>query len=811
MKTFWQDVRYGLRMLGKNPGFSALAVLTLALGIAANSTIFSWINSTLLNPIPGIRDTSDMVTIMRGERSEHPTPPFSYLDYVDLRDNSKSFAGLIGYHDDYVAITGSGRPERFYAALTSANYFDVLGLRPALGRTFLPLEENRRDATVVVIGYDVWKNRFAGDRNIVGKTIQINLHPYTIIGVAPRGFQGCKSGLRTEIWFPLGMDPLVWGSHRPDNRGSLWLNVLGRLRPGVDHRQVESELNSLMQGIVAQYPNLHQGPNQITTDPLWRSPFGANVYMAATLPILLGLASVLLLLACANVANLMLVRSVGRRREIALRLSMGASRWRIFRQLLVESLMMALTAGGVAMLLTSWTAGTFGAFFPPTNLPLSLNGRMDRTVLLVTALISVVTAVVSGVLPALRTSSLSPVAVLKEEALNTTGGQRRSRLSSGLVAAQIALSFLLLICAGLFVRSLQNARNLDAGFDPNHVFVATYDLEPMGYSRAKGIEFHQQVLGQIRQLPGVESATLADFSPLSFTLHSQDVQMEGYVPQPRESMEIDRGVVGPKYLETMKTPLLDGRDFNEQDRDGTQLVAIVNQALVDRYWTGQNAIGKRIHVGGNWFTVVGVAGNAKYRRLVYDPAPMVYLPLQQWYQEDVIVHVRATGDPMALRSAIEKKIHSSNPDLPIFNETTMLTSMQLGNVFERVAVAFAGSFGILSLVLAAVGIYGVVAYTTKQRTREIGIRIALGAQRGDILRQILGQGLTLMAVGLGIGITVSYALTRFLRGMLFGVGTTDALTFLTVGLLLCMVTLAACYIPARRATKTAPMVALRYE
>jgi predicted permease len=431
--------------------------------------------------------------------------------------------------------------------------------------------------------------------------------------------------------------------------------------------------------------------------------------------------------------------------------------------------------------------------------------------LLVTALISVVTAVIAGVLPALRTSSLSPVTVLKEEAISTSGGLHRSRLSSGLVIVQISLSFLLLICAGLFVRSMQNARNFDAGFDPNHVFVATYDLSPMGYSREKGIEFHKQVLAALRTIPGIESATIAEFSPLSFTVHTDEVQVEGYVPQPRESMEIDRGKVGPRYLETLRTPLLAGRDFTDQDNDGAQLVAMVNQAFVDRYWPGQDAIGRRVQSGGRWFTVVGVAANAKYRRLVYDPAPMVYFPLFQWYEDDAIIQVRAVGEPMALRAAVEKKVHTLNPDLPLFNETTMLVSMQMGSIFERVAVAFAGSFGVLSLVLAAVGIYGVVAYTTKQRTREIGIRIALGAQRRDILREVLGQGVTLMAIGLAVGIGVSYALTRFLHGLLFGVGATDALTFLTVGFLLSLVTLAACFIPARRATKTEPMVALRYE
>jgi predicted permease len=812
MQTLLRDIRYALRQLRRNPGFTALAVITLALGIAANSTIFSWINSTLLNPIPGITHTSDLVTVMRGERSEHPTPPFSYMDYADLRGSTRSFSGLIGYHDDYMSITGSGKPERIYGALTSANYFEVLGVRPILGRTLLSSASNERKGTAeAVLGYDLWQNHFAGDPAIVGKTIEINLHPYTIIGVAPQGFQGCKSGLRADIWIPLGMDQQIWGSTRINYRDELWLNVLGKLRPGVDHRQAESEMNVLMQGIVARYPDAHQGPNQISTDPLWRSPFGANVYLYGTLPTLLALAAVLLLLACANVANLLLVRSVARRREFAIRLSIGASRWRLVRQLLVENLMVALAGGAVALLFTVWTARSLAFFLPPTTLPLVLNGHVDITVLLATMLVSILTAVASGIIPALRASSLSPVSVLKDEALNTSGGLHRSRLSSGLVVAQVALSLLLLTCAGLFVRSLQIAQRSDPGFDPNHVYLTSFDLDPMGYSKVKGIEFDRQLLTRIRALPGVQSATLGDFSPLSFTIHSDFVQPEGYVPHLHESMEVDRGIVGTGYLQTLRTALLTGRDFTDQDNDSAPPVAIVNQALMNRYWPGQSAIGKRIQVAGGWCTVVGVAANGKYRRLVYDAAPLVLMPLAQRYESEVILHVRTAGEPQAIASAVDGTIHDLNSDLPLFNATTLKANMQMGNVFERIEVAFAGSFGLLALILAAVGIYGVVAYTTKQRTHEIGIRIALGAAKTDVFRQVLGQGLRLTLAGLAVGLAVSLVLTRFLRGLLFGVGATDWLTYASVAAVLCVVALAACYAPARRAASIEPMQALRTE
>jgi predicted permease len=804
MIALFRDLRHALRQLRKSPGFALTAVLTLALGIGACSTIFSWIDSTLLDPIPGASHTGNMVTVLRGERSAQPPPPLSYPDYVDLRDSATTLSGLIAHHEDFMAITGNGQPERMMGVLASSNYFSVLGVHPILGTTFsVPQSNERLGAPEVVIGYDLWQHRFAGDPAIVGKAIQVNRLNYTIVGVAPRGFEGCISGLRAQIWLPLGID------HRIDDRGRSWLNVLGVLRPGVDRQQAQNELNLLMRGIAERYPDSHRGDNRLSLDPLWRSPFGANIYLSEVLPILLALAGVLLLLACANVADLLLVRSVSRRREFAIRLSMGASRWQLVRQLMAENLFLALIAGALAATITVWSAHLLGSFLPTITLPLDINGHVNGAVLLATLLVAAFTAVLAGAAPAIRASALSPVSVLKDETLTTSGGSAKSRLASGLAAAQIALSLILLACAGLFVRSLLNAESANPGYDPDHVYLVSYDLAPMGYSDTKAVEFDRQVLERVKALPGVESATLADFSPLSFTIGSDGVMPEGYVPHPHESVIADTGRVGPGYLHTLRTPLVAGREFTGGDKVATQPVAIVNKAFVDRYWPGQQAIGKRVLLDGQWLTVVGEMVNAKYRGLIYVPPPLVLAPLMQHSSSEVILHVRVNGDPAAFDSVIEGTIHSLNADLPLFDVSTLRQNMVMGGVFQRIASVFVGTFGLLAMLLSAVGVYGVVAYTTKQRTHEIGIRMALGAAKADVFKQVLQQGLRLALIGLLAGFAAALVVTRFLRGMLYGVGAADWLTFAMVGVALCATALIACFVPARRAASVEPAEALR--
>jgi predicted permease len=813
MTSFLQDVRYSLRMIAKAPGFAAIAILTLALGIGANTTIFSWINSTLLNPVPGLASPSEIVALTLSKPGDNPFP-LTYPDLEAMRDGQQSFTGITACNFAQMSLTGKGKPERVWGMVVSANYFDVLGVRPILGRGFLPVEDEKPGgAPVAVISYRLWQTHFGANPDIVGQAIEINQHPYTIVGVTPAVFQGSQTGVRTEIWVPIMMEAQLnpLGDLLHDHH-QFWLFAFGRLKPGVVLEQAQEEMTLRLKREVKNYPEEHKGHDSATVYPLWRNPFGLNYFLSTLLPVLMTIAGLVLLLACANVANLMLVRSVGRRREIAIRMSLGASRWRLVRQLLVESLMLALAGGAVALLITFWTAGTLMKFMPTTDFPISLIVRADRTVLLATMVISVLTGVIFGILPALRTSGVAPVAVLKEDTGSASGGQRKARLASGLVVAQISLSLLLLICAGLFIRSFMSAQQINLGFNPHNVLIASYDLFTAGYSDEKGAEFDRQLVAKLEALPGMQSVALSSRVP-GFAQGSTSVKPEGYVSPANESMETQVAIITSNYFQTMQIPIVKGRDFTLQDTKSSQRAVIVSEAFVNRYWPHQEVLGKQLYsdLPKEWFTVVGVARDSKMTGLNEKPTPFVYLPLYQVYRATMIINARVTGDPLTFGKTVEKTIHELNADLVVFEVTTLELSEQIASFPQRIAGTFVGAFGLLALVLAAVGIYGVTAYTTRQRTHEIGIRLALGASKDDILRLVLGHGLRLTFVGVGLGLAASFALTRFLGSMLLGVTSTDALTFSSVAILLCAVALLACFIPARRAMRVDPMVALRYE
>jgi predicted permease len=809
LEQLGRDVRYALRQLRKSPGFSITATAMLAVAICANSTVFSWIDGTMLRPIPGARDTGDLVSLQRGERNFSPTPPFSYLDYRDLREHNHTFAGILAYHHDWITLTGGAQPERAYIANVSANYFDVLGIKPLLGRFFLAEEETRPDAVPnVVLSYSLWKTRYAEDPAIVGKSIEIARHPVTVIGVAPEGVVGAMPGIREDLWVtldPLGTD--VWRmTHR--SGGAVWLNVIGRLRPGVSRDQAAQDLDTLMHHIVAAYPDDHLGDNRITLDPMWRSPFGANGYMAATLPILLAFAAVVLLLTCANVATLTLVRFVSRRRELAIRQSLGANRMQLVRQMVLEGAILSTGAGVVALVLTSWTSKTFAWFFPANAIPTVLNGTMDYKVVLGIAASSLLAGLLCSAFPAWRSSHAPANEVLKAESASVSGGSRNRRLLSGLVVAQIALSLPLLLCSGLFLRTLRNLAGANPGFVQDHILTASVGLNIAGYSHDEEQVIRHKILDRVSALPGVKVVSFTDWIPMTLSHKGEDAYPEGYVPHPHESLQVYHAEVGPRYFESLDIPILEGREFTTDDDEKAPRVLIVDQTAARHYWPGQDPLGKKLRVWGSPFTVVGVAKNSTHMLMNESPEPMVYMSFFQVGYE-TIVQVKTEGNPADLAPAVENAIHEIDTRLPVFDVRPMRESTQMASIFAVIQSALAGMFALIGLVLAITGIYGVVAYRTQMRTHEIGVRMALGASRVDVLRLVLLQGLWLTGIGLALGLAFALGLTRIIVRLLYGIGANDPVTVVSVAMLLGAMSLLACYLPAHRAMRRNPVTAIR--
>src|SRR6201995_76187 len=673
LEQLGRDFRYALRQLRKSPGFAITATAMLAVAICANSTVFSWIDGTMLRPIPGARDTGDLLSLQRGERNFSPTPPFSYIDYRDLRERNHTFTGILAYHNDWIALTGGAQPDRVYIANVSANYFDVLGIKPALGRFFLP-EEEARAVPNVVLGYALWKTRYGKDPAIVGKSIEVARHPVTVIGVAPEGFVGAAPGLRDDLWVtldPLGND--VW---RMTHRDSDWLIVIGRLRPGVSRGQAAQDLDTVMHNIVAAFPDDHLGDNRITLDPMWRSPFGANGYMATTLPILLAFAAVVLLLTCANVATLTLVRFVSRRRELAIRQSLGANRFQLIRQMVMEGVVLSIVAGAVALVLTSWTSKTFAWFFPANSAPLVLNGSMDHKVVIGIAVSSLLAGLLCGALPAWRSSHAPAIEVLKAESAGISGGSRNRKLLSGLVVAQIALTLPLLICSGLFLRTLRNVASANPGFEQDHILTASVGLNIVGYSDDEVQLIRRKILDRVSVLPGVKVASLTDWIPMTLIQKRNDAYPEGYVPHPHESLLVENAEVGPRYFESLHIPILEGREFTPEDDERAPEVLIVDQTAARRYWPGQDPLGKRLTVGASILTVVGVARNSTHTFVNESPEPMVYMSFFQAGYE-TMVQVETEGNPVDLAPAVQNAIPEIDTRLPVFDVRSMRESTQM--------------------------------------------------------------------------------------------------------------------------------------
>ncbi|MFP5265506.1 MAG: ABC transporter permease [Blastocatellia bacterium] len=811
MEALLKDFRYGTRMLMKNRGFTAVAVLSLALGIGANSTIFGWVRGVLFRPFPGVSE-SDRMVVFAGTSPAGSYTSTSYPDYVDLAGNNKVLDGFIVFDMTPMSLNIGGEAQRVYGAVVSGNYFGVLGVNAAIGRTFLP-EEDKTPNThpVAVISHGLWRRVFGSDPDVAGKTVTLNGHPFTVVGVAPESFTGTFVGLSIDLWVPMmAHEQVVPGGNHTASRGDHWLQAMGRLKPGVSIEQAQTELDTIARQLAQEYPRTNEGRGAALF-PLWKSPWGATVVLRPVLFVLMAVVGLVLLIACANVANLLLARAVGRRREIAIRLSMGASRGRLIRQLLTESLLLALAGGAGGLLIAYWGSGLLMAIVPPMNIPVKLFLGVDGGVLWFTFAISVLTGVIFGLAPALQASNPNLVAALKDETAKSSGGRGKARLRDALVIAQVALSLVLLIGAGLFIQSLQRGQTISPGFNTQNVLVAGLDLFSTGYGKEKGESLQQQLLQRVEALPGVQSAAIARRVPLALAGSSSTrLTVDGYEPRPEEEPFVEFNTVSPGYFRTMSIPIVQGREFDAQDNVQSRKVAIINETMARRYWPGRDPVGQKFRTY-DYFEVIGVAKNIKYRNLGEDPRPYFYYSLLQNYQPEVALHVRADGDPTSLLPAVREVAQSLSPDLALYDAQPLYEQLTLSMIPQRIAAILLGVFGLLALALAAVGLYGVMAHSVSQRTREIGIRMALGASPRDVLGLVVGQGMLLAAVGVAIGLAGALGLTRFLASLLYGVSATDPMTFAATPLLLAAVALVASFIPARRATKVDPMIALRHE
>ena len=813
MGTFLQDLRYGSRMLLKRPGLSSIAIITLALGIGANTAIFSLVNTILLRPLP-IDRPEQLVSLNSDSPAGNSVPTLSYPNYRDFRDRNDVLAGLLCYRFSPISLSNNGVNERMWAYLVSGNYFDLLGVKPALGRFFTQQDDKAPGAhPVAVITYNCWQKRFAGSTDVIGKNVIVNGRSFTVIGVAGQGFHGSEISYVPEMWFPMMMlGQIEPGSDYLEDRDSANLFVQGRLNPGVTTQQAETQLKTIAAELAREYPNENENKTITLSPPGLFGAFmrGPIVGFAGVLMAVVGL---VLLLACTNLANLLLARATERRKEIAIRLAIGAGRGRLLRQLLTESVLLAACGGVLGLGLAYWVVDAMMAFKPPMDIPLSTQLHIDYRVLLFTAAVSLLTGVVFGLLPALQATNPDLVPALKDE--TSIGGYRRSWLRNGLVVFQVSLSLLLLICAGLVLRGLQRAQFLSPGFVAQHAIEMSFDLNLQGYDGARSKQFKRNLLERVRTVPGVSYAGLSNFVPLSLNINNNNVFVEG-APQERGANipSTMTSAASPGFVPALGVDLVEGRDFTDEDGDTRPRAAVVNETFARRFWSDQSALGKRFSlqgVTGPWIEVIGVMRDGKYFSLGEDPSPFIYVNLRPTDGSYLTLMVRTSSEPQALIGALRSEFHQLDSNLPVYSVRTMTEHMALPLFPARVAATLLGSFGVLALILAAIGIFGVMSYAVSQRTREIGIRMALGADAARILRLVIGQGLKLILFGLGIGLVAAFAGTRLMSSLLYGVSATDSLTFALIALLLSGVALLACYLPARRATRVDPMIALRCE
>jgi predicted permease len=817
MQTIMQDLRYAFRSLRANPGFATVAVLMLALGIGANSTIFSWVNSVLLDPMPGSARTQELVQFTYLYKGD-VMPSFSYPDYQDITRNAKTVTGITGWDDLSVGVIIDRDAERAWTEIVAANFFDVIGAGVPLGRGFSPDEEVAGRPPTVVLSHAYWKRRFNGDANVIGRQIKINSHPFTIIGVAAEGFQGAVSGLSYDMFLPIGTQPTVMpGGNRLEARGSRWLSLIGRLAPGSTREQARAELD----GTIATMRTAWASQNRYidyhaAVFPLDNSPDGGISVLRPVLLILMAVAGVVLLITCANLAGLLLARASSRQREIAIRLSMGAGRWRIVQQLLIEGTVLATLGSIGALIALQWTSGLLIGFAPPSELPIHLDVAVDARVIWFTAAIAIGTVLLFALAPAAQATPDDVATTLRDAgAAGRVFG--RHRLRRTLVAAQVALSISLLVGAGLCIRSLNAAANMTPGFQAKGVVVGWLDLFSAGYTADQGRAFYTRALDHLRAMPGVESVTLSRRIPLGFMGGSfSDITVDGHTTSDFDPQGVATNSVGPDYASTMKITIVKGRDLSSGDVPKQPLVALITETMARIYWKDQDAVGGRFFFGQprsdqppQWITVVGVVKDVKQRSLNERPQPVLMIPILQFYAPGAVVHVRTTAGVDEIAGPMQRVMREIDPQVPFYNVSRLADHTRAAIFQQQLAGNLLVVFGVLALALAGIGSYGVLSYLVGMRRREIGIRLAVGATQGDVFRLIAGSGARLIGAGVIAGLLLSIGVGMGLQSLLIGIKPMDPITYAGVIGALAIVAAAACLLPARRAASVDPVITLR--
>src|SRR6266478_3847314 len=807
-----QDLRYGLRQLCGSPGFSFLAILCLILGIGASAAVFSWIEGILFRPYPAIAHQERLLALAGTAPGESGSTGISWPDFLDLQRSCTLCEAFFVSKITGSTLSIGDRAEITTGSIVSANYFDAIGVHPILGRGFEPDEDVGSDAhPVVVISYQLWRKRFKGDPQIVGKMQRLNNVPHTIIGVAPEGFYGTFVGWAVHFWVPASMEETFEsGGYKLEDRGARWIEGYVRLKPGVARAQAQEEISAIATRLQTNYSATNRGRG-IRLWPLWQTPFNNAGTLLPTLEIMLAVVAFVLLIACANVGNLLLVRSFARRREMTVRLAIGASRARLWKQLLTEGLVLSAFGAAGGLLVVYWCRHALVLLFPArSGVTMYLPGEIDWRVMSLSAGICLIATLIVGLIPAFQTRNIDLASALKAESSGVVGARGRAWVRSGLVVFQVCVSFILLVGAALLLESLEKIRTTSPGFSTTSVVQTGVSLISSGYDASQAKIFQEELIDRVRALPGVESAAFVRVTPLGYgTYSSTPIAVDGYQPPLEEEPTVEYNQVSPAYFATLGIPLLSGREFTRADDENAPLVAIVNQTMTARYWRGQDPIDRRLQVKGRWVRVVGVAADSKYQSMRESPKPFFYVPLLQDFVRGPALNIRTTQPLQHISAALLRQVHALDGNLALFEMITLQEQVDRSTSPQLVAVTLVSILGGLALLLAAVGLYGVMSYAVSQSIRDFGLRLALGADAANLLRLVISRGLRLTAGGILCGATAGFALTRLFGKLLYNVSPHDPLAFGSALAVMTITAVAACLLPAWRATHTDPARVLR--